>query len=198
MRRHTAPRSSSRRQAPGTLLMALAVIVGLAVSGGLVWRSTEAAFTATTATGQNTWHTGTVVIRHDAVSVPFTAHDLTPGTTGKRCISVTYDGTVVPVDVRLYAADPTGGALGDHITLTVWEGAGGSTSCTGFLPAGNDPIYSGGMTTFAAQSAGTGGVGWWSPAATGEVRTYEFSYTVGADAPQSSSYGVSFVWEARS
>lgn len=178
--------------------MTLAVTLGLTLSGALVWQSTEAAFTATTATGQNTWQTGNVQIRHDAASVPFTAQNLVPGTTGTRCITVTYDGTVGPVDVRLYAQDATGGALGDHLTLTVWEGTGGNATCTGFTRAGNDPIYSGPMTTFATTSAGAGGVGWWSPTLTGEARTYEISYTVGVNAPQSSSYGVSFVWEARS
>ena len=198
MTRHAAPRRRRpRRWEPGQSLMALAVAFGLTLSGALVWRTTDAAFTATTQTGQNTWQTGSVALRHDAVSVPFTVSNMTPGTTGKRCITVTYDGTVTPAYVRLYTANATDGGLGAHLGFTVWEGTGGTADCTGFQRISDNPIFQGTAGQLAAVTGWSANVGWWNPTTTGETRTYEISYTLGVDAPQSSSYAVAFVWEAR-
>lgn len=178
----------------GRTVAALGVVGGLLLSGALVWQSTEAAFTATTATPQNSWQTGSVVLSDDATSVAFDVTGLSAGQTGSRCITVTYDGSVVPADVRLYAADVVDGGLAGHLELAVREGTGGGfADCTGFVAGSGAATAT--VATFPTDF--TTGWGTWAPATTGATRTYEIVYTVAAGAPQGASAGIAFVWEAR-
>ena len=196
--RHLGPTQSAHRaRRTGPALVALAVAAGLTFSGAVVWRSTEAAFTGTTGNEANSWATGTVLLADDATGVAFQVGDLQPGQTGERCIVVTYQGTVTPADVRVYAADFVEGGLGDHLTLTVREGTGGSFGgCAGFTSGSAVPL-SESVSAFAARTGFASGWGTWTPATNGATRTYQISYTVGPDAPQSSSATLSFVWEAQ-
>lgn len=179
----------------GRGVAALGVTMGLTLSGAMVWQSTEAAFTATTATPTNSWQTGTVLLSDDATSVAFAVSDLAPGQSGSRCITVTYEGSVVPAEVRLYAADKVDDGLGGHLELEVHEGTGGGFGdCTGFVAASAVP-YTATVAAFVTDFAT--GWGTWAPSATGASRTYKITYTVAASATQGSSVGVAFVWEAR-
>jgi hypothetical protein len=166
-------------------------------SGALVWRGTEAAFTATTFTGSNTWGTGSVTLTDDDLGgVAFTATGLVPGSTDTKCIVVTYGGSVATTGVKLYATaySDTGG-LAANITLTVTEGSGGSYSgCA--APVGTQ-IYSGSLAAFGAKADFANGVGSWAPTAAAQTMVYRITYTVGASAPQSASCAVTFTWEAR-
>jgi hypothetical protein len=55
------------RRRGGLVLLALAALVGLFGSGLLVWRTSRAAFTATTSNAGNSWTAGSVTLTdHDA------------------------------------------------------------------------------------------------------------------------------------
>lgn len=116
-RHATLPRRQARTatRAPRRLtVLAAAVPVGLVASVTLVWSSSYAAFVDTTATPQNTWGTGVVELGTDrgATALFSTASEglLVPGSSGHRCITVTYTGNVDTADtgVRLYGSLTTG------------------------------------------------------------------------------------------
>ena len=85
-------------------LVAAAVPAAFLLSGALVWEASYAAFTDTTSNDNNSWTAGSVTITdNDGGSALFTASGLVPGTTGARCITVTYSGTVT-ADIAMTAA----------------------------------------------------------------------------------------------
>src|SRR5882724_4502815 len=134
----------------------------------------------------------------------FSATGLVPGSTGTKCITVTYNGNV-SAPVKLYAASPTG-TLAQYLDFTVEIGTGGSfADCTGFTSSGF--IYS---STQPVASAGTlgdfittrtsyaNGVGSWTPTGSAQSRTYRFIYTLqNNSAAMNLSAGVTFTWEAQ-
>lgn len=173
-----------------------AIPAALVVSGLLVAQSSYAAFSATTDNTANNWNTGTVLLRDDDNGAAlFNVQDLRPGQSGSKCITVTSEGTV-PTAVKLYTANAESTKqLGDHLNLTVAEGA----TCE----AAGTSIFSGTLTELAAQAKTFGtGLGSWQPAGTpGESRSYTIGYTFSADAPNSTQAATAktdFVWEAQS
>src|SRR4051812_44560547 len=93
MGRHKAP---VRR---GALLRKSAVPIGLIASGALVWNASYAAFTATTVNPGNSWSTGSVALSDSQGGSSSGATgtalwsgqtNLIPGSTGTKCIKVTY------------------------------------------------------------------------------------------------------------
>ena len=115
----------------------VAVLSGVLGSGLMVWKASEAAFSATTANPTNNWAAGSVARADDALNLAmFNAPPLTPGGTnsGSKCIVVTYSGDVA-APVKLYGAAPGGTGLAGYLRLTVEIGTGGTYSnCTGFTP----------------------------------------------------------------
>ncbi|TFC95201.1 MULTISPECIES: hypothetical protein [Cryobacterium] len=185
----------------------IAVIpAGLLVSGLIVGQASYSAFTATTVNPINNWSSGTVALTDDDTNIAmFTATKLAPGSTGTKCIVVTSSGTV-PSAVKLYGTTPaTTNAFSGSINLSVVQGTGGTFgSCTGFTAlATGSSVFTGTLAGFgtAATSFGTG-TGNWAPTGTAaESRTYQFTYTVDAGAPnttQGSTASIGFTWEAQS
>lgn len=206
-RRHgsAATRRAGRRR-PG--IVAAAVLVGLLGSGGFVWHSTEAAFTATTNNASNSWATGSVSITDDdSGTAMFTATNLKPGDTGTKCIRVTYGGSVTASGgVKFYATaftDSTPAGLGAAIDLVVDvsadNGAGTFANCGAFAVGSN--LYTGTLTNLTtANNSFANGLGTWTPA-NGTTRTYRIQYTLNSgagDSLQGKSASVTFNWEARS
>ena len=205
--RPAAASASSRR--PGRraahLATAGALTLAVAASGGLVWQSSNAAYSARTANPTTSWATGTVVLTDDDTgSALFAVGDVKPGQDGSRCITVTSTGSL-PSDVRLYGLGlhSTNG-LGDHLGLRISIGQGGGfADCTGFTET--DVVYDGPLSSFTTSSYSAGRSLWrtsGTPAgsAQGEQRTYRFSYVLDAAAPdstQGSLASVEFVWEAQ-
>lgn len=181
----------------------IALPLALVASSGLVYQASNAAFTASTSNGSNTWSSGTVLLADDdSSSVMFNATDIKPGSTGIKCINVTYSGTLAG-QVRLYVTSPSG-TLGQYLDLTVEEGTGatgGATlSCSGF--SAGSTLSAGGETldSFAtAHSAFGGGVSAWAPTgASSETRSYRVTYTLQDDNnAQNKSAAATFTWEAR-
>jgi hypothetical protein len=187
------PAIKSRRAA----LVAGALAVGLLGSGALVWQSTNAAFTGSTSPGVNNWSAGQVSITTSAGGTAlFNATGLVPGSSGSKCVTVTYGGDVAAV-VRLYSASATG-SLNDYVNLTISNGTGSAADCSDFT---GTQFYSGTATNFNSTSSSyANGLGTWNPTANGQTRTYKFAYDIDASTPnaqQGANGTLGFTWEAR-
>ena len=85
----------------GRLLGYAAVPAALLLSGAMVFQSSQAAFTASTSNGPESWSAGTVALTDDdATSVIVSATNLRPGSTVTKCINITYSGSLA-TQVRL-------------------------------------------------------------------------------------------------
>ncbi|WP_336920895.1 hypothetical protein [Aquipuribacter sp. SD81] len=197
-------RASTRERAVTPTRLAVALVVGIVLSGALVWQSSYAAFTATTRNENNAWSAGSVQLTTSSPSTAlFNEVGLVPGSTGQRCITVTYTG--VPADVRLYAQAAGATDLSPYLELTVDRGTGGDASCTGFTPSSAlygpaAPSYDPALTlaTFSATHTGyaNGLTGWTT---TGDAQTtYRVRYRLKDDnTAQGKTTAVSLVWEAQ-
>lgn len=177
-------------------LIAAAVPVGFLLSGALVWQASYAAFTATTENTGNSWQAGTVVLSdNDSGSAMFTATGLVPGSTGARCIQVSYTGNVA-AGVRLFGAYGASTDLADNLTLTVEQGTATANDCTNWTAAGT--LYSGQADGFVtAHYDFAHGVDTWAPSASA-TRWYRISYLVqDEDEAQGDALTLNFTWEAQ-
>lgn len=183
----------------------------LGISAIIVAQSSYAAFSATTSNPTNNWSAGTVALSDDdSNTAMFTATNLKPGSTGTKCIVVTSSGSL-PSQVKLYGTSPTTtNALAGSINLTVVQGTGGSFGggCTGFTPlATNSAVYGGTLAAFGSSATNfasglpSSSAATWSPTgAASESRTYQFTYTVDANATngiQGGTAAIGFTWEAQ-
>ena len=189
----------------GSVLILLAVVLGILLSGAVVLTASRAAFSDTTSNSNNSFTSGTVdLIDDDSGSSAFTVTNMVPGQTVTRCILVTYQGTIVNTGpVRLYSGGFTdSGTLGSHLNLTVEEGTGGDfSSCTGFAASGT--IESSTLTQFNIDHTNyTNGAGTWDPSSTPESRTYRITVQLSSSAPSAqqgqSVTGLVFTWETQS
>jgi len=199
----------------------VAAVISLFLVSFFVYNGSYAAFSGTTDNVSNSWAAGSVDLTNDpdgsgfgnATTAEFTESALIPGDTATGCIDVRYDGTVGAASlssVVLYTAnlaDTDGGSdtgdaakLSDDLDLEVGIYPAGQTCATAVGPAvsisGLNPVTLDSMpTTYAG-----GYDSLWTPAATGEVRAFEFTWTLGtdtADDAQGDSAQVDFVWEIR-
>lgn len=166
-------------------------------SAGLVWQASYSAFTATTSNASNNWATASVALTDDdANSAMFNATGLQGGSTGSKCIEVTY-GSAAAATVKMYSSAT--GTLGSYLNITVEEGTGGTfADCTGFTAGAT--IFTGTLAGFAtASNSFATGVGSFAPTASGQSKTYKITYTVQNDnAAQGTSASATFTWEAQS
>jgi hypothetical protein len=203
----TAARRPSRKVA--TIVSLVAVPVALVASGLVVAQSSYSAYSATTVNPSSNWATGTVALTDDdANTAAFTAANLKPGSTGSRCIVVSSTGTL-PSAVKLYVTNAaTTKNLAANINVNVTQGTGGSFgSCTGYTPlSSGSSVYSGTLADLGATATTYAtGVGSWTPAgvaasAAAETRTFQITYTVKADAPDSTQGGTAsagLTWETQ-
>jgi hypothetical protein len=142
----TPPMRRRRRTLAVLAACALVVTSGIVVVD--VARS-RAAFSGSSPTVGNAFSTGSVTLSDDSSgSALFAGTDLVPGLPFTSCLTVTYDGTVAPAAVKLYAASVSG-TLAEYVDLTVEEGTGGGYgSCTGFVAA--TTRYTGGLSAFGS------------------------------------------------
>lgn len=190
--------SGSSRRRTGAVAVAAAVVAGLLGSGAFVWQGTNAAFTSTTNNGANNWTAGAVTISDDdSGTALFNATGLVPGSTGSKCIKVSYTGNVAAT-VKLYVASSSG-TLAPYVDLVVEEGTGGTFSnCTGFS---GSPIYTGTLANMAStKTAFASGVGTFAPSTNTDTKVYKFTYTLNASTPdnmQSATCAATFQWESQ-
>jgi hypothetical protein len=194
---HRASRPSRRSTRLGGLA---AVVVGLLLSGLLIWTTSYAAYSATTQNAADTWSTCSVSLTDDRGSALFTVDELWPGATGSRCITVISTGTV-PGQVRLYGKDLTGPALlTQNIHIDVTQGtAGTAVDCSDFTASSTPGVFS---STLAAYPTGysAGGSSWDLAGTPSEQRTYRITYTVDPNTGnenQDMTASMTFVWEVQ-
>lgn len=187
------------------ILIAVAVLLGILLSGAVVLTASRAAFSDATSNSGSSFTSGTVdLIDDDSGSAAFTVSNMIPGQTVTRCILVTYQGTIAnPGAVRLYSGGFTdSGTLGSHLNLTVEEGTGGTfASCTGFTPSST--IESGTLTQFNTNHTNySNGAGVWDPSSTPASRTYRITVELSPTAPNGqqgqSVTSLVFTWEIQS
>ena len=121
----TARHRGRRRGRAGVRAATAVVSLALLASGAMVYQASNAAFTATTSTGNNSWTAGTVALTNSSSATALfdaTAEGVfTPGTTTARCVLVTYSGTLAASGVKLYLQNTvlTAGTNGPA-TATAW------------------------------------------------------------------------------
>ncbi len=192
-------RATAHRQ-PGRVAAMLAAPLGVALSATLVWSSSQSAFSGTTVNPGNALTAGSVSLTDDDTGTAmFSVTGLKPGSTGSRCIQVTYAGSLAST-VKVYVAPGglTGTGLGTYLHLTVEEGTPGTySSCSTFAATATD--YTGTLSGFAASATSFAtGVGAWAPTGAGQVKTYRVTYTLqDNNAAQSLSATVAVTWEAQ-
>ena len=197
MTTHRTPRPSRRTARLSGLA---ASVVGLLLSGLFIWQTSYAAYSATTQNNTDSWATGTVALSDDdGGTALFTASGLRPGSTGSRCLVISSTGTT-EATVRVYGKDLAATASLDRwITVTLTQGSGGAAgSCSGFTPSAT-AAWSSTLAAFPT-TYGTGGSSWSLAGTPTETRTYQVTYTVDPNAPnstQGASAAMTLVWEAQ-
>ena len=111
---------------------ALATALALLMICLLVVTRSQEAFDSNPATAEASFTTGDVRLTDDDNGTTlFDLPNMVPGRPESDCIAVTYEGDVLPVDVRLDASAE--GALAGALLVTIEEGVGGSfQNCGGF------------------------------------------------------------------
>jgi hypothetical protein len=185
------------------MLMTL-VVVGLA--GSAIASAVFSAFSATTTNVDNTISAGTVAISdNDAAATMYAVTNAAPGVITKKCIQVTYDGSLNSA-VKLYT-DSTLDASAQYINLKITSGTQGTPAmdCTGFAADTAGVIYNDDMTAFATAHNGwsnglaltnQSNVATW---ATDDAVVYQFEVNV-VDTPAAqgaTSDLHTFTWEAQ-
>lgn len=186
----------------GTLrLQIAATLAGMAMVSGLVFQTSSAAFSDTTANSGNSFTAGTVSLTDDdAGSALFSLSLMKPGDTSTKCIRVDYDGDIASA-IKLYGAVGAG-TLGQYLNLTINSGTGPAAdgSCASFV-AGTE-IYNGTVggfaTTHAAWGSGLADANFVADDAA-DSRSYQIVVTLQDNnaAQGLSATGVSFTWEAQ-
>lgn len=196
----------------------VAALLSLVVVSFFVYRGSAAIFADTTDNVTNNWAAGSLALTNDpdgsgfgdATTAEFNESGLIPGDTSSGCIDVRYDGTVTAAasltDVFLYTAnlaDSDGGSdsgdgakLSDDIDIVVNIYAASET-CATASPT-KTLIFASDALDNMPTTFGIGINSGWKPSATGEIRAFEFVWTLGADTAsdaQGDSTQVDFVWE---
>lgn len=194
---------------PANLLRLGAGALGLAAVGVLLVQGSEAAFTGSTDNKGNSVAAGTVALTDsDASTAMFSITNLNHGEVLKRCVTVTYEGSLA-ADVKLHAkvTNPSATlpslAPGLVTDIQVGSSVSGSPSfsCGDFVPAASAPsLFSGTLDGLNAKSDYSTGLGGFTDAAAGHKKTYEITMKitdVNKNDYQGRSAAVDFTWEAQ-
>lgn len=183
----------------------VALLASLALVSTMVLRTTDAAFSETTANSSNSLTFEDItLVDNDTGSAMFTVVDMVPGDTVTRCIRVTYGGDV-DVDVKVYSTGLTdASSVATHLDMTIEEGSDssavdGDLACDTFTPDGA-AVLTDTLSNFATNNIAHGsGVGAWAPS-TGGTKDYRIVITLGSDTPNSAQgaavTAIEFTWEA--
>jgi len=187
----------------GTGMRAALAAVPLAVlaSGAMVYQASNAAFTASTSTGANSWTAGTVALSNSTSGAAlFTATNVKPAAANavSTCLTVTYTGSLAS-DVRFYVtgfSNPTPGAnshnLGSYLRLSIEQSStatpadcstftriGGSGTFVNASGAAGNPLGGGAGSLATAATDWASGLGSWAAPAgnsTAQTRSYKITY----------------------
>ncbi|WP_226346719.1 hypothetical protein [Agilicoccus flavus] len=191
-----------RTTSPATLIRVLVVVLAMLAVSAMTLQRSQSAFSGTTTYGDSGSVGAARVSLGSKADRPLDVSDLVPGDTIVRCVDVTYDGTATADQLdslRLYGADPSGGALGQYLGLVVEAGADGTTcASTGTWStamSGKLNAVLGAQSTYGT-AANTG----WTPAAAGAKRPFRFTVTLDSSTPneaQGTAAKPMFTWEIR-
>lgn len=121
----------------------------------------------------------------------FDLADMVPGRTSTQCITIRYDGSIVPVDLALQA--DVDGDLGPYLDVVVEQGStGGFEHCERFRA--ESVVFDGTLATMAARDR----IDLERILNQGESRVYRFQFTLqDTNDALGRSSTVGFVWEVR-
>lgn len=174
-----------------------AIVTAMLLLTVLIVTTSRAAFTDTTENAGNSFASGSVIITDDdGGSAMFAATAMTPGEPVIECITVTYSGSLVPADVRMYGV--SAGVLATYLDTTVEIGSGGSFGdCTGFTASST--LYSGTLANFSATHTDwASGLATFTAPANPTSQTLRFTVDVQNDpAAMTQSATATFTWEAQ-
>jgi len=174
-----------------------AIVTAMLLLTVLIVTTSRAAFTDTTENAGNSFASGSVIITDDdGGSAMFAATAMTPGEPVIECIALTYSGSLVPADVRMYGV--SAGVLATYLDTTVEIGSGGSFGdCTGFTASST--LYSGTLANFSATHTDwASGLATFTAPANPTSQTLRFTVDVQNDpAAMTQSATATFTWEAQ-
>ncbi len=128
----------------------LLTLLTLSLVGSVAAVGTFSAFFSKTENTGNNYDAGTVFIAdNDAGSALYNVTNREPGDVEKRCIKVTYGGTLGS-DVKLYVPDAIAASVGAHTNLKITSGTGAAADCADFNAdtVGTPTVYSGTLAGF--------------------------------------------------
>jgi hypothetical protein len=177
-----------------------AAVAGLALVSALVFQTSSAAFSGTTASTGNSFTAGTVSLADDdSGTAMFSLGSLKPGDSSTKCIELNYTGSLAST-IKLYGAIGGGTSLGQYLTVTITSGTPGTfADCSTFT---GTQLYTGTLANFASTYAN------WSngladanfaPDSSGDTRAYKFVVTLqdNNSAQGLTATSTSFTWEAQ-
>ena len=174
-----------------------AIVSAMLVLTVLIVTTSRAAFTDTTDNVGNSFASGSVIITDDdGGSAMFAATAMTPGEPVIECITLTYSGSLVPADVRMYGV--SAGVLATYLDTTVEIGSGGSFGdCTGFTPSST--LYDDTLANFSSTHTDwASGLPTFTAASNPTTQTLRFTVDVQNDpAAMTQSATATFTWEAQ-
>lgn len=114
----------------------VAGLLALALTAGLVIRTSSAVFTSSTENRDNSLEAGTIVLTDDdGGSIALTMENIAPGEFSQECIRVEYGGSLDPEAVRVHSTssltESVAGMAG-QVLLTIEQGDGTSAATTDF------------------------------------------------------------------
>ena len=179
------------------LVRLTAIVAAMVLLSFVIVTSSRAAFTDTTDNTGNSFDSGSVIITDDdGGSAMFAATAMTPGEPVIECIELTYSGSLVPADVRMYGV--SAGVLATYLDTTIEIGTGGSFGdCTGF--SAGSTLYTGTLANFSATHTDwASGLATFTAPANPTSQTLRFTVDVQNDPlAMSQSATATFTWEAQ-
>ena len=183
--------TGERRLARATARAFAAALSALLISTLVVSRS-DAALQADGTTSASTATTGTIeLVDDDGGRSLFDLRDIAPGRPFERCVEVSYEGTLLPVELTVLAEAE--GELAGFLDTTIESGTGGGfNSCAAFTP--ESVVYRGTLADLAASGATEVATLY----NTGDSRSFRIRFEV---ADTNDALGLTttagFVWEVR-
>ena len=182
-------------------LLRAALAIGAA--GAIAAFGTFSAFSSNTTNPGNELAAGTVELTdNDGVAPLYLENKLKPGQSLKKCIKVTYGGSL-DADVKLYLADNVGD-LAPYVDLKITPGTQTTSTfpdCTGFNAETGGSVFDGTLASFASGHSawGSGFPNTGRQFSEGESVVYQFELTLrneaAAEGKQTGAHA--FTWEAR-
>jgi hypothetical protein len=148
--RDSSVATEDRQVARSTARAFAAAVAALLVSSLVVARS-DAALTAEGTSNGNSFETGTIALSDDDQGRSlFDLFDMAPGRPSTQCITVTYQGSVLPVDVSMLAEAQ--GDLTRYLRVRIEQGTGGNfDSCADFVAESS--VFEGTLASLAVEGA---------------------------------------------